>query len=106
MVLAHRFSYELVHGLIPDGLHVLHRCDNPPCVNPTHLFLGTNADNVRDRDTKGRGARGTAHWNCRLTDEEVAEIRNASGLQWEIAERFGISHQAVSNIKRGERHRL
>jgi hypothetical protein len=106
MVKAHRFSYTLAHGPIPDGLHVLHHCDNPPCVNPAHLFPGSHIDNMRDREAKGRGTRGTANGRCRLTDEEVAEIRNAVGLQREIAERFGISHKTVGNIKRGKTHRL
>lgn len=53
---AHRVSWKITNGSIPKGLHILHRCDNPPCVNPGHLYTGTSADNVRDRDTRGNGA--------------------------------------------------
>ncbi len=58
---AHRVSWEMTNGEVPDGLDVLHKCDNPPCVKPDHLFLGTQADNNRDRDSKGRQASGGRH---------------------------------------------
>lgn len=78
--LAHRFSFELHHGAgSADGVLVLHRCDNPPCVRPDHLFPGTNLDNVRDMQAKGRqrppDMRGERHPSARLTEQQVVEIR-------------------------------
>src|SRR5262245_56068801 len=77
---ANRLAWELTHGPVPPGLWVLHRCDNPPCCNPAHLFLGSNEDNVRDMQSKGRARpplprRGATHPMAKLTLDQVAEIR-------------------------------
>jgi len=111
---AHRFSYTVHVGPIPDGLHVLHRCDNPPCVNPDHLWLGTQADNMRDMREKGRDnrtarSRGEAHHAAKLTAGQVADIRarfiagiNASrrGNSAALAEAFGVTQATIQNIAR------
>jgi hypothetical protein len=102
--LAHRLVWEECFGPIPEGLCVCHHCDNPPCVNPEHLFLGTQADNMRDMITKGRRARQTGE-NApgrKLTAEQVEEIRKAIGTTRAIASRFGISQSQVSKIRRRE----
>jgi len=76
---AHRVSWELLHGKIPEGIKVLHKCDNPPCVNPDHLFLGTQRDNMQDCSKKGRmnpkDQRGEKHACAVLTNEIVLSMR-------------------------------
>jgi hypothetical protein len=72
---AHRFSYELAYGPIPDALCVLHHCDNPPCCNPAHLFLGTRGDNAADRASKHRTACGERNHFTKLTTQQVLDIR-------------------------------
>lgn len=105
---AHRVSWIYHHGEIPDGLCVLHRCDNPGCVNPEHLFLGTQADNMRDRNAKGRlpheKLRGSSNGRALLNEADVAEIRRLSAdgaRQADIARRFGIAKATVYCILRG-----
>lgn len=102
---AHRVAWERAHGPIPAGLCVLHRCDNPPCVNVEHLFLGTQAENIADRHAKGRdnGARpGEDHFAAKLTNTQVLEMRarySAGGVtQRQLADEYGVSRGNVSKI--------
>ena len=100
---ASRVSWVLHNGPIPDGLHVLHKCDNPPCTNPEHLFLGTPMDNTQDKISKGRcnAVKGEAHPNAKLTGDGVTEIysRYLSGEQMKLlAEEFGVTAPCVHDI--------
>lgn len=112
----HRLSYTLAVGVIPDGLLVCHHCDNPSCINPAHLFVGTNGDNVRDSVRKGRNkppphptperqARGERQWKSRLTDDAVRDIRaNYSGKYGEqraLAKKHGVSAATVGHVVAG-----
>ncbi len=99
--LAHRVAYMEFVGPVPDGLLVCHRCDVTACVNPAHLFLGTDADNAADRNRKGRTARGERGGKTKLTEAQVREIRDlvASGLRHrEVAARFNIGLSTVGHI--------
>lgn len=110
---AHRVAYRLFVGPITEGLYVLHNCDNPACVSPAHLHLGTHTDNMRDMTAKGRGrptggrCKGTRHWNSSLNDDDIRAIRAMAATgrwtQQRIAALFGIVHTAVSAIVRGEK---
>jgi len=103
---AHRLSWTISNGNIPDGFQILHSCDNRICVNPMHLFLGTNYDNVLDRERKGRGnqVKGEKHHKCKITDIQVIELREnyASGLvtQRQLSKKYGISQAHVGRIIR------
>lgn len=101
----HRIAWEMGHGKIPQGLLVCHSCDNPVCVNISHLFLGTPMDNVQDMLSKGRNVnpKGEHHPLAKLSDQQVMEIqklRRSGALLSEIANRFGISFQWVSHLCR------
>ena len=101
---AHRFSYEYFKGEIQDGMFVCHTCDNPPCVNPGHLFLGTAADNNHDKIKKGRDQRGESHWKSRFTMDEVVQIKAmlSSGVPAsKIARDLSVHPQTIHSIKQG-----
>jgi hypothetical protein len=101
---APRVSYEIYRGPIPDGMQVCHHCDNPPCVNPDHLFVGSDAENKADKMTKGRQARGASHGRAKLTEDDVLEIRAArdSTLR-ELATKYGVCEYQISYVRSGKR---
>jgi DNA-binding XRE family transcriptional regulator len=101
---AHRVAYELAIGPIPDGKCVLHRCDVPPCINPSHLFLGTNAVNMADRDRKQRQARYERQWKAKLTQEAVRDIRaryDEGETQEDLAQEYGVWPTTIGYVVNG-----
>jgi hypothetical protein len=106
-ILSHRLSWVVNFGEIPDGLHVCHKCDNPSCVNPNHLFLGTNLDNIKDRMAKGRsraawkGIAREKHPSCKVSDAQVFEmvmLRKSGKSISMIAPMFGITKRHISKL--------
>lgn len=108
MRLTHRVAWTLVKGQPPEGKLVLHRCDNRKCVRPSHLFLGTHADNAIDRETKGRGTmeRGSKNLRATLTKADVLDIRRAriqdSTPFRTLARKYGVSHVCIIKIVQRE----
>ena len=99
---ANRMAWEETYGPIPDGLHVLHRCDNPPCCNPGHLFLGTHSDNNEDKARKGRNS-------GKLSPQSATEIRqkHANGSRvCALAREFGVSHVSVIRVLQRKNYRF
>ena len=114
-VAAHRLVFSLKYGAIPDGLFACHKCDNPLCVNPDHIFLGTHLDNLKDMREKGRSTigkprpynRGHRNGNCPLTESQVRSIRAMShyGIKnCSISRIIGCGQSTVGRIVRGETH--
>lgn len=97
---AHRVSYIFFRGEIPAGMCVMHKCDNRLCVNPQHLVLGTDAENVEDMDTKGR--RGTKSQLTRAQAAQILELLASGMSQAKVGEMFGVHQTVVSRIKLGQ----
>lgn len=113
---AHRVTYEVYKGPIPEGLFILHSCDNPSCVNPNHLIEGTQKDNMRDMFGKNRYPMeklyqpGPDHHNAKLTWEQVQEIRflYAQGeiTQWDLGVKFGVTQPVINRVVRNKGYKL
>lgn len=99
---AHRLSWELHFGPIPSGMHVLHKCDNPPCVNPKHLFLGAHVDNYIDMRKKNRHVKGEKFPHAKLTEHAVRTIRDryekGDITQKKLADVFGVSISQINGV--------
>lgn len=106
-VLAHRVSWFLAHDFYPPkDKEICHSCDNPACVNPSHLWIGTHTDNMKDCKNKRRNSLirpvGENHGNARLKDREVIEIRNSSEKGVVLARRYKVSTQLISKVRKNE----
>jgi hypothetical protein len=102
---SHRIAYELFVGPIPPGMFVCHHCDNPECVNPSHLFLGTAQDNNTDKKTKGRCAPlyGEKHQNTKISESTVEYIRSSPKRSVDLCKELGLYSSVVSRIRTGKR---
>jgi hypothetical protein len=100
---AHRIAYMLHYGFMPEA-HICHSCDNPACCNPRHLWAGTAADNMRDRDRKRRNKqpKGERNGRAKLTQQQVLEIRASPLNGAELARRYGVTKQLISLIATGK----
>ena len=102
-MIASRVAYQLTFGPIPDGMFVLHKCDNPPCCNPDHLWIGTNTDNVKDMDVKGRrrtvARHGEACGASKLKLFQVMEIRSSSKSSRVLAREYGVTKSTILRIR-------
>lgn len=95
MVSAHRRSYEMEFGSIPTGFHVLHKCDNPSCVNPEHLYLGTHRDNMKDRAEKKRSYIGLGRGYKKLSPSQVNQIKKSNLSQHELARIYNVDNATI-----------
>ena len=103
---AHRWLYQWVHGVeLPQNITVNHHCDNPPCVNPQHLYAGTQQDNVADMIRRGRQAQGTQTAAARLSEADVRTIRSSSQTVRQLARQFGVTDWTIYKVLQGKSYR-
>lgn len=95
----HRIAWEIVNGQIPAGMICCHHCDNPPCCNPEHLFLGTHKDNKHDAIAKGRHAHGVTHSRARLTEDDIRAIRADTRPHTIVAVEYGVGDDHICRIR-------
>lgn len=100
---AHRFSYMLTNGIIPEGLVIMHHCDNPLCVNPAHLSAVTQYENCQDQVAKGRQNQGETHGISKLNDDLVMQIRESTKPDSEWAEELSLHVSTIYNARTGKR---
>jgi HNH endonuclease len=99
---AHRVAYELFKEEVPEGMFVLHSCDNPSCVNPDHLFVGTNSDNIQDSFDKGRSSNvGELHPGHKLTEDDVLHILGSDKSNEELAAEYDVDRASIYKIRTG-----
>lgn len=99
--MAHHVAWELTNGLVAEGSQVLHTCDVPRCVNPHHLYLGTNEDNVADRVSRGRGIRGSMVAQSKLTEQQVLSIKRDFRSIRVLAREYGVTSGTIAHIRAG-----
>lgn len=99
----HRLAWEIENGPILNNSHVLHNCDTRCCINPNHLFLGTNLDNVNDKVFKNRTPFGVNHWKTNFTNQQIEEIRNSTLKTKKLAEIYKVSYGTIWQIRNNKR---
>ena len=100
--IAARLSYQVFKGPIPAGAVVRHTCDNERCCNPDHLLTGSQGDNIRDRDARGRTQQGEGHYRAKLTTAAVTAMRQSTKTNAELAAEFGVSVRTAARARRGD----
>lgn len=104
-IYAHRLSFILNKGSIPDEMYVCHKCDNRLCVNPDHLFLGSHIENIKDMVLKGRQSKGIKNGHSKLSLSDVKDIRTSNDTNSSLAKRYNVNPSTISRVRSYERYK-